>query len=92
MLKASPNLQSVAGVPPRVRDGLRPAGRVTHHALTQVHDQPAATRAGVQSDTWDRQAHLAVGIRAWNDWLSVREGRFYRFTRKSLPMPDGEVI
>jgi hypothetical protein len=41
---------------------------------------------GVQS-TWDRQAHLAIAIRAWNDWLSGREALHYRFGRKSLPMP-----
>lgn len=36
---------------------------------------------------WDRQAHLAVGVRAWNDWLAGREVQFYRFMRTSLPMP-----
>lgn len=36
---------------------------------------------------WDRQAHVAVGIRAWNDWLAGKETRYYKYQRNSLPMP-----
>jgi len=56
------------------------------YALRQYTINRAGPRAGVQS-TFDRQAHLGIGLRAWNDFLSGREVAHYRFSRRSLPMP-----
>lgn len=41
-----------------------------------------------QQTAWDRQAHVGVGIRAWNDFLVQREARHYKFMKSSLPMPE----
>jgi len=42
--------------------------------------------AGSQS-MFDRQGHLGIALKAWNDWLVGREVHNYRFGRRSLPMP-----
>jgi hypothetical protein len=48
------------------------------------------TKAGsrYQQSAWDRQAHLAVGIRAWNDFIADDTAKVYRFQKNWLPMPE----
>lgn len=37
---------------------------------------------------WDRQVHVAIGIKAWNDWVVGDTAQYYKFLKTSLPMPE----
>jgi hypothetical protein len=57
-------------------------------ALRQYTVNRSRSGGRYQQSAWDRQSHLAVGIRAWNDYVDGREARVYRFMKSMLPMPD----
>jgi hypothetical protein len=54
---------------------------------TANRSRPQGRSGRYQQSAWDRQAHLAVAIRAWNDFTLDETAKVYRFQKNWLPMP-----
>lgn len=69
-------------------------GVITGSNLTEGDPRLAlrryVTRNPSAQTLWENQERIAIGIIAWNRWLTGKDSKLLRFGKSGLPMPVGE--